>query len=68
VLRLTVEGSFNAAEASTSLRALITRTAGLSSFEEIETKLTAVETDVRDLFGKLIGSTQQTTVIPGDRA
>ena len=55
VLRLTVDGSFNAAEASTSLRELITRTAGLSSFEDIEAKLTAVETDIRALFATLIG-------------
>jgi glutamate-ammonia-ligase adenylyltransferase len=55
VLRLTVEGRFQAADASLSLRALIARAARTASFEEIEGKLTTVEADVRALFGRLIG-------------
>ena len=55
VLRLTVEGAFAAADASLSLRNLITRAAGAASFEEIEAKLTAVEADVRARFSRLIG-------------
>jgi glutamate-ammonia-ligase adenylyltransferase len=54
ILRLTVEGAFAAAEASTSLRALIARTAGLASFEEVEAKLTEVEAQTRALFEKLM--------------
>ncbi len=54
VLRLTVEGHFTASEASASLRAFIARSAGIASFEEIETKLTAVETETRALFTKLM--------------
>jgi glutamate-ammonia-ligase adenylyltransferase len=55
VLRLTVEGSFQAADASDSLRALITKQAGLGSFEEVEARLIAVEGETRALFERLIG-------------
>ncbi len=55
VLRLTVEGVVNAAEASTSLRNLIARVAGYPSFEEVEVALSGIERDVRARFGTLIG-------------
>jgi glutamate-ammonia-ligase adenylyltransferase len=55
VLRLTVEGVVNAAEASTSLRNLIARVAGYPSFEEVEVALSGIERDVRARFGALIG-------------
>jgi glutamate-ammonia-ligase adenylyltransferase len=54
ILRLTVEGAFAAAEASTSLRALIARTARLASFEEVEANLSEIESETRALFEKLM--------------
>ena len=55
LLRLTVEGSFNPADASASLRALIAKTAALGTFGEIEARVTMVEAEVRSLFERLIG-------------
>jgi glutamate-ammonia-ligase adenylyltransferase len=55
ITRLTVEGAFNALEASASLRALIARAAALPSLEEVEAALTAAEEAVRACFTRLIG-------------
>ncbi len=55
VLRLTIEGEVNAAEASPSLRNLIARVAGYPSFEDLEQALSGIERDVRTRFGALIG-------------
>jgi glutamate-ammonia-ligase adenylyltransferase len=54
VLRLTVEGPFNAAEASASLQALIARVAGFGVFEDVERALNGIEQDVRTRFAALI--------------
>jgi glutamate-ammonia-ligase adenylyltransferase len=56
VLRLTVEGHFQASDASASLRSLIARVAAAATFEEMESKLTTVEGEVRALFVRLIGT------------
>jgi glutamate-ammonia-ligase adenylyltransferase len=56
VLRLTVEGSFHAHDASASLRALIARAAGARSFEGVEAMLADEESTVRALFERLIGT------------
>jgi len=50
VLRLAVEGEFEAGEASPSLKALIARAAGLATFEETEEQLGDMQTKVRALF------------------
>ena len=50
VLRLAVEGEFEAGEASPSLKALIARAAGLATFEETEELLGDMQTKVRALF------------------
>jgi [glutamine synthetase] adenylyltransferase / [glutamine synthetase]-adenylyl-L-tyrosine phosphorylase len=55
VLRLTIEGEVNAAEASLSLRNLIARVAKYPSFEEVERGLGDIERDVRARFEALIG-------------
>lgn len=54
VLRLTVEGPFNAAEASASLQALVARVAGFGAFEDVERALSGIEQDVRKRFSALI--------------
>jgi [glutamine synthetase] adenylyltransferase / [glutamine synthetase]-adenylyl-L-tyrosine phosphorylase len=56
VLRLTIEGEVNAAEASPSLRTLIARVAGYPSFEGVEHALSGIERDVRGRFETLIGA------------
>ena len=56
LLRLTVDGPFTPADASTSLRALIARGARLDSFEDVEAKLIETEQATRALFTKLIGA------------
>jgi len=56
VLRLTIEGEVNAAEASPSLRNLIARVAGYPSFDEVERALNGIEHDVRGRFETLIGA------------
>jgi glutamate-ammonia-ligase adenylyltransferase len=55
VLRLTIEGEVNAAEASLSLRNLIARVAKYPSFEDVERGLSGIERDVRARFEALIG-------------
>jgi glutamate-ammonia-ligase adenylyltransferase len=50
VLRLAVEGEFDPAEASPSLKALLARAAGLPSFAATEERLGDVQTRVRELF------------------
>ena len=50
VLRLTVEGEFEPADASPSLKALIARAAGLKSFEAAEERLGDMQARVRELF------------------
>ena len=55
ILRLTIDGAFQPSEASESLRALIARAAGVTSFDEVEDLLRAVESDVREIFTKLVG-------------
>jgi glutamate-ammonia-ligase adenylyltransferase len=55
VLRLTIEGEVNAADASLSLRNLVARVAGYPSFEEVEQALSGIERDVRGRFEALIG-------------
>ncbi len=54
VLRLTVEGPFNAADASASLQALIARVAGFGQFDDVERALNGIEQDVRARFATLI--------------
>jgi [glutamine synthetase] adenylyltransferase / [glutamine synthetase]-adenylyl-L-tyrosine phosphorylase len=54
VLRLTVEGQFNASDASASLQALIARVAGYGSFAEVEQVLAVIEARVRERFVALI--------------
>ncbi len=55
LLRLTVEGAFQPADASASLRALVAKASGAATFEEVEITLAAVEADVRAVFERLIG-------------
>ncbi len=55
VLRLTVEGPFNAADASASQQALVARVAGFGVFEDVERALSGIEQDVRTRFATLIG-------------
>jgi glutamate-ammonia-ligase adenylyltransferase len=50
VLRLAVEGEFDPAEATPSLKALIARAAGLPSFEAAEERLGDMQARVRELF------------------
>jgi hypothetical protein len=54
VLRLTVDGPFNAAEASASLQALVARVAGFGLFEDVERALSGIEQDIRMRFAILI--------------
>ncbi|MFM9863127.1 MAG: bifunctional [glutamine synthetase] adenylyltransferase/[glutamine synthetase]-adenylyl-L-tyrosine phosphorylase, partial [Micropepsaceae bacterium] len=54
VLRLTVDGPFNPAEASSSLQALIARVAGFGLFEDVERALSGIELDTRARFARLI--------------
>jgi glutamate-ammonia-ligase adenylyltransferase len=55
ILRLTVGDSFDAADATKSLRSLIARSAGVASFEDVEPLLVRHEARVRLLFETLIG-------------
>lgn len=55
VLRLTIEGEVNAADASLSLRELVARVAGYPSFDEVEQALSGIERDVRGRFEAMIG-------------
>lgn len=50
VLRLAVEGEFDPAEATPSLKALIARAAGAASFETVEERLGDTQARVRELF------------------
>ncbi|NOT42426.1 MAG: bifunctional [glutamine synthetase] adenylyltransferase/[glutamine synthetase]-adenylyl-L-tyrosine phosphorylase [Alphaproteobacteria bacterium] len=54
VLRLTVDGPFNAADASASLQALVARVAGFGLFDDVERALNGIELDVRLRFARLI--------------
>ena len=55
ILRLTIEGPFRPGDASSSLRALITKAAEAASFAEVESQLQIIEADTRVIFSKLIG-------------
>jgi glutamate-ammonia-ligase adenylyltransferase len=55
ILRLTVGDTFDAADATKSLRRLIARAAGVAAFEDVEPLLVAHEARVRQLFEELIG-------------
>jgi glutamate-ammonia-ligase adenylyltransferase len=56
VLRLAVEGEFEPAEATPSLKALIARAAGLPSFEAAEERLGDMQAGVRALFLRWVSS------------
>jgi glutamate-ammonia-ligase adenylyltransferase len=55
ILRLTVGDTFDAADATKSLRSLIARAAGVASFEDVEPLLVQHEARVRQMFERLIG-------------
>ena len=55
-LRLTVEGGFAVSDASTSLRQFVARSAGATSFDDVEPTLAAVQADVRAHFSRLIAT------------
>lgn len=55
VLKLTVGDGFEPAEASRSLQSLLARTAGVTSYEEVEPLLAGHESRVRQVFQRLIG-------------
>jgi [glutamine synthetase] adenylyltransferase / [glutamine synthetase]-adenylyl-L-tyrosine phosphorylase len=54
ILRLTVEGTFDPAAASPSLRALIARTANLPTFEDVEAQLEKIQMELRELFIRMM--------------
>jgi [glutamine synthetase] adenylyltransferase / [glutamine synthetase]-adenylyl-L-tyrosine phosphorylase len=55
ILRLTVDGAFDPADASPSLKSLVARAAGVSEFDMVEPLLTQTMSDVRFRFERLVG-------------
>jgi hypothetical protein len=59
IIRLTVGENFAPADVSRSLKVMIARNAGVSSYEEVEPMIKSHGLAVRGIFERIVGSTAQ---------
>ncbi len=61
ILRFAVEGAFEADASSAGLKAILVRTIGADSFEELERRRDSLSREVRAIFVEILGDPEQAT-------